>query len=156
MVDQSFRNPSRSLEYPAPTILACRKQHYLVNPQWTSKGGSINAPCFTLIARMDKMPPYLMSTITGKSVITISKNDCEWTVKIKLFMAEYGICDIKMRMLRIKELKLIMGFPEDYILLGPQNQQKKFIGNAVETTTAQRIIEASVAAIALQKKLIVA
>jgi len=156
MVDQSFRNPSRSLEDPAPTILACRKQHYLVNPQWTSKGGSINAPCFTLIARMDKMPPYLMSTITGKSVITISKNDCEWTVKIKLFMAEYGICDIKMRMLRIKELKLIMGFPEDYILLGPQNQQKKFIGNAVETTTAQRIIEASVAAIASQKKLIVA
>lgn len=156
MVDQSFRNPSRSLEDPAPTILACRKQHYLVNPQWTSKGGSINAPCFTLIARMDKMPPYLMSTITGKSVITISKNDCEWTVKIKLFMAEYGICDIKMRMLRIKELKLIMGLPEDYILLGPQNQQKKFIGNAVETTTAQRIIEASVAAIASQKKLIVA
>lgn len=30
------------------------------------------------------------------------------------------------------------------------------IGNAVETTTAQRIIEASVAAIASQKKLIVA
>lgn len=66
-------------------------------------------------------------------------------------MAEYGISDIKMRMLKIKELKLIMGFPEEYVLLGPQNQQKKFIGNAVETRTAQRIIEASVYAIMRKK-----
>lgn len=71
-------------------------------------------------------------------------------------MSEYGICDIRMRMLKISELKLIMGFPEEYILLGPQNQQKKFIGNAVETTTAQRIIEASVATVIARKELIVA
>ena len=49
-------------------------------------------------------------------------------------MALYGIVDIKMRMLRINELKLIMGFPEDYVLLGNQSDQKKFIGNAVHTS----------------------
>ena len=32
--------------------------------------------------------------------------------------ALYGIVDIKMRMLRIPELKKIMGFPEDYVLIG--------------------------------------
>jgi len=147
LVDQSYGNASRDLDQPAPVVLACRKNHYLVNPQYHSKGCSVDVPCFTLIARMDKAPPYLMSCTTGKAVIMVYPGDSEWMVKIKMFMAEYGISDIKMRMLKIMELKLIMGFPKDYVLLGPQNQQKKFIGNAVETTTAQRIIEASVMAI---------
>lgn len=45
--------------------------------------------------------------------------------------ALYNICDIKMRMLKVPELKKIQGFPEDYVLLGNQTDQKKFIGNAV-------------------------
>ena len=53
-----------------------------------------------------------------------------------------GIIDIKMRMLRIAELKRIMGFPEDYILVGPQSDQKKFIGNAVEVNMARVLCEA--------------
>lgn len=64
------------------------------------------------------------------------------TVKIKEFMALYGIVDIKMRMLRIPELKKIMGFPEDYVLIGTQADQKKFIGNAVEVTQARKNTEA--------------
>ena len=39
-------------------------------------------------------------------------------------MSLYGIVDIKMRMLKIQELKRIMGFPEDYILVGTQSEQK--------------------------------
>jgi len=50
--------------------------------------------------------------------------------------------DIKMRMLRIKELKLITGFSEAYTLLGTQNDQKKFIGNAVPCLIPQRMTEA--------------
>ena len=57
-------------------------------------------------------------------------------------MALYGIIDIKMRMLRIAELKKIMGFPEDYILVGTQADQKKFIGNAVEVNMARVLCEA--------------
>jgi len=36
-------------------------------------------------------------------------------------------------LLKVKELKLIQGFPPDYVLKGPVNEQKKFIGNSVET-----------------------
>lgn len=63
-------------------------------------------------------------------------------VKIKEFMAMYELADISMRMLRIDELKLIMGFPEDYVLIGTQADQKKFIGNAVEVTIARAWCEA--------------
>jgi DNA (cytosine-5)-methyltransferase 1 len=156
LIDQSYGNASRTLEAPAPTVLACRKNHYLVNPQFNSAGSCVDNPCFTLIARMDKRPPYLVSVLTGKSVIMVYPSDSEIMVKIKLFMAAYGIYDIKIRMLKIPELKLIMGFPKEYILLGTQGDQKKFIGNAVETTTAQRIIEASVLAIIERKKQMVA
>ena len=47
-------------------------------------------------------------------------------------MALYGLVDVKMRMLKIPELKRIMGFPANYKLVGTQAEQKKFIGNAVE------------------------
>lgn len=56
-------------------------------------------------------------------------------------MAAYGIVDIKMRMLRIKELKLITGFDENYVLKGTQQEAKKHIGNAVPVLLAQAIIE---------------
>ena len=96
----------------------------------------------TLIARMDKMPPYLIATEKGNVAVVIEKGDSPAMVKIKQFMAMYGIVDIKMRMLRIQELKLIMGFPEDYILIGTQAEQKKFIGNAVETNQAKAMTTA--------------
>ena len=56
------------------------------------------------------------------------------TVKIKEFMALYNIVDIKMRMLKVVELKRIQGFPDDYVLMGNQSDHKKFIGNAVHTS----------------------
>lgn len=64
------------------------------------------------------------------------------TVKIKKFLALYEIIDIKMRMLRIAELKKIMGFSEDYILVGSQSGQKKFIVNAVGVNKARVLCEA--------------
>jgi DNA (cytosine-5)-methyltransferase 1 len=64
------------------------------------------------------------------------------TRKIKEFMAAYSIIDVKMRMLNIRELKRIMGFPEDYTLIGSQADQKKFIGNAVEVNMSRVLCEA--------------
>lgn len=130
-----------SIEQPSQTITANRKWHYLMNPQFASAGGSVNNPCFTLIARMDKMPPYLVE-VEGGIGIQVTSDDSPMTIKIKEFMALYGIIDIKMRMLRIAELKKIMGFPEDYVLIGPQSDQKKFIGNAVEVNMARVLCEA--------------
>lgn len=141
IMNTNFSNVGSSIEEPSQTITANRKWHYLMNPQFKSAGGSVDNPCFTLIARMDKMPPYLVVTETGQVAIEIYETDSSMTVKIKEFMALYGIVDIKMRMLRIHELKRIMGFPENYVLIGTQAEQKKFIGNAVEVNMARVLCE---------------
>lgn len=141
IMNTAFSNVGSSIEQPSQTITANRKWHYLMNPQFASAGGSVESPCFTLIARMDKMPPYLVNTKDGIG-ICIENGDSPMTVKIKQFMLVYGLADIKMRMLRIDELKKIMGFPEDYILIGTQSDQKKFIGNAVEVNMARVLCEA--------------
>jgi DNA (cytosine-5)-methyltransferase 1 len=141
IMNTAFSNVGSSIEQPSQTITANRKWHYLMNPQFASAGGSVNNPCFTLIARMDKMPPYLVE-VEGGIGIQVTSVDSPMTAKIKEFMALYGIIDIKMRMLRIAELKKIMGFPEDYILIGTQSDQKKFIGNAVEVNMARVLCEA--------------
>lgn len=141
IMNTAFSNIGSSIEQPSQVITANRKWHYLMNPQFSSAGGSVNNPCFTLIARMDKMPPYLVE-VEGGIGIQVRPVDSPMTIKIKEFMSIYGIIDIKMRMLRIAELKKIMGFPEDYVLIGPQSDQKKFIGNAVEVNMARVLCEA--------------
>ena len=64
----------------------------------------------------------------GNIYIEIYETDIPIIVKIKEFMAMYQIVDIMMRMLKIPELKRIMGFPENYKLIGTQAEQKKYIG----------------------------
>lgn len=152
-LDMQYGNGTpASIEVPANTVTTnpkfnlvtvkpC-KSYYLMNPQFASAGGSIERPCFTLIARMDKMPPYLVATETGDVAINVYDTDTPMTVKIKEFMALYSIVDIKMRMLNIHELKRIMGFPDSYVLVGTQADQKKFIGNAVEVNMARVLCEA--------------
>lgn len=141
IMNTAFSNVGSSIDQPSQTITANRKWHYLMNPQFASAGGSVNNPCFTLIARMDKMPPYLVAAEGGIG-IQVAPGDSPMAIKIKEFMALYGIIDIKMRMLKIAELKKIMGFPEDYVLIGTQSDQKKFIGNAVEVNMARVLCEA--------------
>lgn len=130
---------------PKQKLVTCDR--FLMNPQFTSVGSSVEDPCFTLIARMDKRPPYLVMTESGNIAIEIIDNDSPMTVKIKEFMALYCIVDIKMRMLMIDEIKLIQGFPKDYMLIGTQAEQKKFLGNAVEVTIARKWCEALCAGI---------
>ncbi len=141
-----------SVGEPSPAITTNPKQNlvsaeqFLMNPQYQSAGGSIDKPCFTLIARMDKMAPYLISTDKGLG-IKIFEDDSPATVKIKEFMALYGIVDVKMRMLNVSELKRIMGFPDSYVLIGTQAEQKKYIGNAVEVNMSRVLCEALCAAL---------
>ena len=85
------------------------------------------------------MPPYLVATESGEAAIEVYTADSPMTAKIKEFMALYGIVDIKMRMLKVPELKKIMGFPDDYVLVGTQAEQKKYIGNAVEVNMARSL-----------------
>lgn len=134
IMDTSYDNVGSGIDEPCRVITADRRQFYLMNPQFFSAGSSIDEPCFTLIARMDKRPPYLVCIEAGGIGIEVYDDDSPMTVKIKEFMALYNIIDIKMRMLKVVELKRIQGFPDDYVLLGNQSDQKKFIGNAVHTS----------------------
>lgn len=159
VMNTNFGNVGSSINDPSQTITANRKWHYLMNPQFASPGSSVDDPCFTLIARMDKRPPHVVSPKTifnldaapdfvkvdeeGNVFIEIYETDSEIMVKIKEFMTLYQIVDILMRMLKIPELLLIMGFPEDYKLKGTQSEQKKYIGNAVEVNMARVLCEAT-------------
>lgn len=139
-----FDNKGSSINEPLPTITANGKYNYLMFPQWgTECTHSVEKPSPTLPASMDKMmPQFIEVNQTGTPIaIRIEESDSNMTKNIKIFMAAYGIVDIKMRMLQIKELKKITGFDEDYVLKGNQQEQKKYIGNAVPVLLAKAIIE---------------
>lgn len=131
ILNGNYHNGASSLEDPSPVLTGSRRHHYIINPSWGGHSGSVEEPCHVVIARQDKAPLYVITCKEGPVAVPVYEDDCEWTVKLKEFMALYNICDIKMRMLKVPELKKIQGFPADYILLGNQTDQKKFIGNAV-------------------------
>lgn len=152
MMNYSSGQKVRSVDYPAGTIVANDKHNlvsaYLYNPQYKNTGNSVEKPCPVIIARQDKKPLGLIICEAAENfAIPVYEADTETMVKIKQFMAAYGIVDIKMRMLLIEELLRIQGFPEGYELVGNQTDQKKFIGNSVEVTTAKKLFEAHHAAL---------
>jgi DNA (cytosine-5)-methyltransferase 1 len=137
-----------SVDDPAGTVTTTPK-HNLVNTEWITDtqygrvGQHTDVPMFTLIARMDKKPPYIVNTTSGipKHPINGTETHAVWLVKH--FMRVHGIYDLKMRMLHVLELKRIQGFDENYILTGTKTDQKKHIGNAVEVHQATAIINAN-------------
>jgi len=157
VMNTSFNNVGSSIDAPSQVVTANRKWQYLVNPQFSCPGNSVDAPCPTVIARQDKMPLQMASVSTeqehlpsfiekedGILVYRCNESDSPVLKEIKRFMFVYGIVDISMRMLRIDELKLIQGFPKDYVLVGTQEEQKKYLGNAVVTIMAKVWCEAIV------------
>lgn len=111
-----------SINKPLGTLTTTPKANlvsFIMNPSHGGHTTSIDKPSPVIIARQDKAPLYL----------------------IRALMDEYGIIDIKMRMLNIPELKQIQGFPKEYILVGNQTEQKKFIGNAVHVLQSKVIAE---------------
>lgn len=127
----NYDNGPKSINDPCPVITANRKHHYIVNPSHGGHSTSTDNPCPVIIARQDKAPLYLVQGIEGNFSIPVYDTDCAAMIKIKQFMAAYGLVDIKMRMLRVAELLKIQGFPEGYKMVGNQSDHKKFIGNSV-------------------------
>lgn len=133
VTSSNYKGVASGMDEPVGVVTANRKYHYLVNPGWI-KGNcsSTENPCPVIIARQDKTPLYMIALDQEESFcIPVFEEDSEVMIKIKEFMVMYGISDIKMRMLKVKELLKIQGFPENYVLVGNQNDQKKFIGNSV-------------------------
>lgn len=138
----NYDNKPVSIDQPAPTITANRKYHYLVNPSHGGHCTSTDQPCPVIIARQDKAPLYLIQAEAGLVIIPVYEGDSPIMIKIKQFMAAFGIIDIKMRMLRVHELLRIQGFPLGYKLEGNQADQKKFIGNSVVPLVVKKWTEA--------------
>lgn len=156
----NFKDTSRSIDAPCPTLLtkdrlALIKVNFIANEY--SGGGqvsSIESPNPAVLTNPkqklvtckyrhadSELPSFFVWTENGLA-IEVYESDTPIMVKIKEFMAMFGLADITMRMLKISELTVIMDFPEDYVLIGTQADQKKFIGNAVEVTIARKLCEA--------------
>jgi DNA (cytosine-5)-methyltransferase 1 len=81
--------------------------------------------------------PYLAQvSCEGVSKLLPQAGDSAVMLELKAFCVEHGITDVFMRMLHVSELKLLMGFPADYQLLGTVTEQKKMLGNAVVPAVA--------------------
>lgn len=115
---------------PKANLVNC--QPFILNPSHGGHCTGTEVPCVVIVARQDKAPLYLVQFDMDANIsIPIYDDDSEVLVRIKRFMALYGLSDIKMRMLKVSELLPIQGFPRDYHLAGNQTDQKKFIGNSV-------------------------
>lgn len=113
-----------SINKPLGTVTTTPKANlvsFIMNPSHGGHTNSINKTSPVIIARQDKAPLYLIMAL----------------------MNDQGIIDIKLRMLKIDELKQIQGFPKDYKLIGNQTEQKKFIGNAVEVNQAKALVKSN-------------
>lgn len=97
------------------------------------------APTLTTKDRFQVVQPFF----EGRCIAwAICPEDTPAMRRIKEFCALYGIVDVTMRMLRISEMKRIQGFGDDYVLVGTQEEQKKYLGNAVVTQVATAMCEA--------------
>lgn len=138
-IDRNFRTGRhQDIHQPAGALLTVPKMNlvtaFLTPSNFDNAPKSIHEPAPTVIASKRSYPLAMAATVTGG----VDKwhhrpDDSDVMRDIKDFMRTHGIADIYMRMLKVIELKRIQGFPDDYILHGPQNEQKKFIGNSVET-----------------------
>lgn len=150
IMNTNFSNVGQSLDQPLSVITANHKWHYLMNPSWFGNPSSIDLPSPVIIARQDKAPMSKVTVCSWKIfAIPIFKQECEMMQKIRMFMAVYGIIDIKMRMLLINELLMIQGFPIGYQLEGTQTEQKKYIGNAVVPVVAKALVQSNAKAIGI-------
>ena len=86
-IDQQYgTGKPASIERPAGTVTTNPKlnlvsvKNFLLNPQFGSEGASIDKPCFTLIARMDKKPPYIVTAQYG-TAIAVYRMTHRWRCK---------------------------------------------------------------------------
>lgn len=169
-VKENYGNSSvRDIEKPLGTITTVPKNDLILthentfmhNPQYGGTNRSVNRPSCTYIARQDKAPLGITSTIghrIGKKISTkevgkhlevkngsviyyIRETDDKYMKKIKFFMYENNLIDITVRPLTIEESLQVQGFPKNYKLVGTKSEQKKYIGNSVEIETGVALIK---------------
>jgi DNA (cytosine-5)-methyltransferase 1 len=118
LFNQQFSNGPRSLEAVARTVVASRRHPYLAQVSCLGAG--------------------LMEPLATDSAVML---------ELKAYCRQHGITNVFMRMLFVDELKLVMGFPADYHLLGTETEQKKMLGNAVVPAVAAALTRAMLPAL---------
>ena len=132
----------KDVDSPLNTI-PCTNKHQIIKVNFISNQNFGTDPA--KVKSIDEPIPTI-TTQDRIQLITVEKR--EWLSKhfpenIVDFLSEY-ITDIKMRFLRVDELKVIQGFPKDYILKGNQREQKKYIGNSVVPMMAEKIVKSNI------------
>lgn len=96
---------------------------------------------------------YPLATITTKDRFGLVN------VAIDIEGEKYMICDILLRMLKPEELKLMQGFPKDYIIdrdynwnRYPKSEQVARIGNSVVPVMAKAIVSANCSSLRVGKR----
>ncbi len=135
-IDRDFiSGADSSIDNPAGSITTVPKMNlataFLVNPQYNNVGNPIDKPAPTVIASQKSYPLSLAVAVSGGDKIQDKPGDTEAMAELKKFCRDHNIADVFLRMLKVAELKKIQGFPDDYVLCGSQDHQKKFIGNSV-------------------------
>lgn len=130
---------TRGIDDAAPTITT-QGRNALVSLQYIhyeySNGGnysSIEKPIGSILCN----PKQNLVTLSSKQAALV----IDTPAKQKLYntMIEFGIEDVYMRMLKVRELMLIMGFPKTYKMPKSQTLAKKFIGNSVAVPVVEQL-----------------
>lgn len=98
-----------------------------------------------------KIVAAFLSTYYGQSVgqpvdqpmATQTTKHRHAVVTVEIDGVTYAIVDIRMRMVKAKELKLAQGFPRAYRLEGTQKLQVALIGNSVPPQLADAVVRAN-------------
>lgn len=136
-----------SLNSPCPTVTTVPHQSIIFLDKYYGKSvaASVELPANTVttvdVLRLVDCEMLDNCTDNLRAHVALYKDDSPYTMRIKVAMALLGIGDIKTRMLKVEELKLIQSFPKDYILVGTKREQKKFIGNSVPTQIVKALVE---------------
>lgn len=144
-LDQQYGNSKPvSMEQPAGTITANPKLNLVhVRFDGCKAPGYALSDAVAVDQEVDFTPVPYSSKKQHKEAAFVAV-----MVKIRLFMLEHGISDIRMRMLNIKELLRIQGFNADYKMIGTKTEWKKFIGNSVHPEVAEDLCLANYSAVA--------
>jgi DNA (cytosine-5)-methyltransferase 1 len=138
IVNRSYASNGSDINKPCPTVIATQKSNplelctaFIVNPQFDRVGSSLDEPAPTVIASRRTLNLSVQVYGSPSPHWEPQPTDTDTMRELRKLMSEIGIYDIFLRMLKVVELKRIQGFPDDYVLMGRSDEQKKFIGNAV-------------------------
>lgn len=138
-----FTNGPKSVAQPTRTLLASRRHQYIgFFHYWGTKPqqSGLDRPLPTVVTNSHArlMSALYAAGAIGEKVMD-AINDSAAMLRLKAACRKAGIIDLLVRMLTVRESMRGQGFPDWYLLLGTETDQRKMIGNAVEVNTGRAV-----------------